>query len=231
MTAPASPHARLAGALYLVIIVCGLFGEVAVRGQIVVAGDAATTAANVLASHGLFRVGFAAETLMALADVALAVLLYRLLRPVNRTLALMAAAFRLVQAAVIAASLLMSQGALLALTGGDGREELALLLIDLHAHGYDLGLIFFGVNSLLTGWLVARAGFLPRWLGRMLIAAGLVYLVGSYLRFLAPGLWGPFQVAYIVPVVAEAAFCLWLLIRGVDEGRWRAALQDDAARV
>jgi hypothetical protein len=230
VTAAADPHARLAGALYLAIIVCGLFGEVAVRGQIVVAGDAAATAENLLASQGLFRAGFAAETVMAICDVALAVLLYRLLRPVNRTVALMAAAFRLVQASVIAASLMFHYGALLAL-GGEGREELALLLIEIQGHGYDLGLIFFGVNSLLTGWLVARSGFLPRWLGHMLVAAGLVYVVGSSLRFLAPALFEPFQVAYIVPVVAETAFCLWLLIRGVDVGGWLAALQEGRARV
>ncbi len=111
------PYARAAGALYLVIIVFGIWSEVFVRGSLIVTGDATETATNVLAAEGLFRASFAADTLMALSDVALAVLLYHLLRPVNATLALTAAALRLVQTAVIAASLLHQYSALLILNG------------------------------------------------------------------------------------------------------------------
>jgi hypothetical protein len=90
-----------------------------------------------------------------------------------------------------------------------------LLFLEAQSHGYDLGLIPFGINCLLTGYLVYKAEFLPRTIGLMLVAAGVVYLVGSYLRFLAPALAGPFQMAYALPLVAETAFCLWLLIKGV----------------
>jgi Domain of unknown function (DUF4386) len=223
--------ARAAGALYLVIIACGVFGEVFVRAALVVPGDAAATAGNILESEGLFRLGFAADSLMVLSDVALAVLLYVLLRAVSPTLALMAAAFRLVQSAVIAANLLNHHATLLVLGGTDApdalqagqRQALALLFLNLQSHGYDLALIFFGISSLLVGYLVYRAPYLPRALGLLLVAAGLVYLAGSYLRFLAPAHAALFAPAYLVPLVAESGFCLWLLLRGVDRDKWPAA--------
>ena len=88
-------YARVAGLLYLIIIVSGIFSEVYVRSKLVVTGDATATAANILASEGLFRIGFAADAIMLLSDVAIAVLFYLLLRPVSNALALTAAAFRL----------------------------------------------------------------------------------------------------------------------------------------
>lgn len=213
---PSRQMARLAGALYLAIILLGLTSEVGLRGALLVPGDAQATAGRILAAPGLFRASFAADTLMALADVALAVLLYLLLRPVSAPVALMAMVFRLVQAGLIALSLLLFYGALLALeSGGMAAAETALLAVALHGHGYDLGLVFFGVNSLLTGWLLLRSGYVPRLLGWLLAAAGLVYVTGSALLFLAPALAEGFMPAYLLPVIAETAFCLWLLIRGL----------------
>jgi hypothetical protein len=216
-------HARAAGLAYLVIIVLGIWSEVAVRSGIVVPGDAAVTAANVAASSGLLRLSLAADMVMVIADIALAVLLFALLAPVSRLLAAMAAAFRLIQAAVIAAALLNQHAALLlADAPGDNAAGIALQLA-LQADGYDLGLVFFGVNSLITGWLVWRAPWLPRVIGGLVAAAGIVYLAGSGLVFLAPGAAGAFQPAYVICLVAELAFCLWLIVRGVDMKRWREA--------
>ncbi|WP_315901560.1 DUF4386 domain-containing protein [Salipiger bermudensis] len=206
--------ARLAGALYLLIILLGLTSELALRGSLIIPSDAVATATAILASPGTLRLSLAADTVMALADVALAVLLYLLLRPVSAALALMAMVFRLVQAGLIAMSLLFQYGALLILQG-DGAPEAALLALELHGHGYDLGLVFFGVNSLLTGWLLVVSGFVPKLLGWLIAAAGMVYFLGSALLFLAPPLAGPFAPAYLLPVLAETAFCLWLLIRGL----------------
>lgn len=208
--------ARLAGLLYLLIILLGLTSELALRGALLVPGDAMATAERILAAPGSFRLSIAADTVMALADVALAVLLYLLLRPVDAPVALMAMVFRLVQAALIAMSLLFQYSALLALERfGGAAAETALLATELHGHGYDLGLIFFGINSLLTGWLLLRSGYVPRVLAVLLALAGLVYVCGSALLFLAPALAGLFAPAYLVPVIAETAFCLWLLIRGL----------------
>lgn len=219
--------ARLAGFFYLVIIVCGVWSEGFVRSMLVVPGDASATVSQITQSAGLLRASFAADTFMALSDVAVGALLFMLLKPVSLALAVAAFAFRLTQAAVLAMNLLSQHVALMLATGTTGLDvsvagELALLSMTAQSHGYDLGLIFFGVNSLLTGWLVARSGFLPKALGWGLVAAGAVYLLGSYLRFLAPAIHVPFQAAYLVPVVAETAFCLWLLVKGIDTAKWRS---------
>ncbi|WP_212523970.1 DUF4386 domain-containing protein [Actibacterium sp. MT2.3-13A] len=215
------PRARLAGALYLVIILCGVWSEGVARAALIDHGDAAQTAVNILAGEALFRRALAADAVMALSDVALAALLFALLAPVHRGVARMAMLFRLVQAAILGANLLNLQAALLVLkVGAPGAPDWALLFLDLHRHGYDLGLLFFGINCLLTGWLICRSGFLPRLLGAGLTGSGLVYLAGSALRFLAPGLSEGFAPAYLLPLMAESALCLWLLIRGVDARKW-----------
>ncbi len=219
-------YAGMAGALYLIIIVFGVFSEGFVRATLVVPGDASLTAANILASEGMFRLGFAADSIMALCDVALAVLLYVLLRPLNRTLALLAMVFRLIQTSILGVNLLNHYAALLVLNGGvslgafnpDQLNAAAMLWLDLHSHGYDLGLLFFGINSVVVGYLLFKAPGVPRALGVMMMAAGAVYLTGSYLRFLVPGGVEAFAPAYVVPLVGESAFCLWLLLRGFGFG-------------
>ena len=174
---------------------------------------------------------------MALADVALAVLLYVLLRPVNATLALAAAALRLVQTAVIAASLLHQHAALLLLNDAgaaaafepDQLYALVVFTLGLHGHGYDLGLVFFGASCLVLGVLIARSTYLPRPLGWLAMAAGVVYLIGSYALFLFPQQADAVQPLYVVPVVSEVALCLWLLVRGVDVEAWRAATMETSS--
>lgn len=215
--------ARLAGLLYLAIIALGLGGELAVRGMLIVPGDAAATATAIRADPELFRLGIAADALMAVCDVALAVLLFVLLRPAGPVLALAAMVFRLVQATVIAANLLSLHWALTILLEGLGPDALAAGVLGLHAVGYDIGLIFFGVNSLLVGLLLVRAAWFPAWLGVGIGAAGLVYLTGSSLRLLAPQWVEAFAPAYLVCIVAELAFALWLLLRGINRARWPAA--------
>lgn len=222
--------ARVAGALYLVIIVCGLFGEIGVRSALVVQGDPSATARNILAADGLYRAGFVADTLMFLSDGVLAVLLFLILRPVHRVLALVALCFRLLQSAVIAVNLLNYHAALLVLEGGDRlalgaseRASLASLFLDLHSHGYDLGLIPFGIHCLLLGYLIAVSGYLPKMLGYLSVAAGVTYLIGSYTRFLLPNLVEAVSPIYLVAIVSELSLCLWLLVKGVDAVRWNQA--------
>ncbi len=158
---------------------------------------------------------------MMLCDVALAVLLYVLLRPVSQTGAMMATAFRLTQAAVLGANLLNLQFVILLLSSSgaqeDGYSSLALFFVQAHGIGYDIGLLFFGINCFVTGYLVYRSGFLPRIIGVLITAAAPVYLIGSYLKLLAPEAAAAFQMAYLLPVFAETAFCLWLLIKGVKQ--------------
>jgi hypothetical protein len=219
--------ARIAGALYVVIILCGMGSEVGVRvPEHRARRSGRDRGQSDQANADLFRLSFAADTVMALSDVALAVLLFILLRPAGAVLALLAMAFRLVQAALIGASLLFQMAAVLMVTrltglGAEDSDALAAFFLAIHAHGYDLGLVFFGVACILLGLLIWRSGFLPRWLGVLVLAAGPVYLAGSFTRFLAPEALATVQIAYVVPLVAETAFALWLLIRGVDGEAWR----------
>ena len=210
-------QAKTAGLLYALIILLGLSSELLLRGPLFHEGDPAATAAAILGAEALLRLSVLADMAMAVADVALAVLLLWLFRVVDPLLAALAVAFRLAQAAVIAANLLNLHGSLLVLeTPGmppGPAAGLAYAGLDLHRHGYDLGLVFFGVNAVLMGALILRSTGFPRWLGHLMIAAGAVYLTGSALRFVAPDLGTVFQPAYLVAVVAEVSFAV-LLLRG-----------------
>jgi hypothetical protein len=221
--APPLIYARVAGILYLIIIIFGIFAEVFVRLKLIVTGNATATATNIMSSQPLFRVGFAADSIMLLSDVAIAILFYILFKPISRVLAILAAAFRLTQAAILGLNLLNYYAALLLLTGtgyavvfkADQLNALVMLFLDMHSHGYDLGLLFFGLSNLILGYLVVKSGYFPRILGYGLIAAAVVYLSGSLSRFLLPDYASLIEPVYIIPLVTELSFCLWLLVKGV----------------
>lgn len=225
--------ARLCGALYLYIIVAGMFAELGVRARLVVASDAAATARNLLANESLFRVGAAGELLHVAVDVVVAVLLYGLLRHVDRGLALLAALTRVAADVVLGVSSLAQFAALRLLQGGEAggglvaaqREELALVALRLHGDGYAICLVFFAFTCLALGPLVRRSDFLPRAIGPLLSLAGACYLVTSFTHLIAPRLAGNlFPWLYLPPFVAELSLALWLLVRGVDPERWRAGV-------
>ncbi|WP_343081377.1 DUF4386 domain-containing protein [Ostreiculturibacter nitratireducens] len=209
-------NARLAGLLYLIIIVTGLGAELGLRAPLIDLGDAEATAAAILGSPGQFRLAIAADIVMALSDAGLAILLYLIFRTMAPGLALSAMVFRLIQTVLIAASLMALLTAWLVLSRAEGLSDapkLALVFLDLHAHGYDLGLVFFGVNSLIIGLLVWHSGLFAKVFGAGLAIAGLVYLIGSGLRFFVPEWSAVFVPAYALTILAETAFCLRLLLQ------------------
>lgn len=214
---------RAAGLLYLVIIVCGIGSEVFIRGSLYDNMDISATAENILKDSALLKAGFLADSIMLLCDVAIAIVLYRLFRHVDKTLALSAMVFRLIQAAIIGMSLLFYYAAYLLLTidaqPGEQTFTMLALFIDMHAYGYDLGLIFFGIANIALGVLVIRSGFCPRPLGYGLVMAAVVYVVGSYMKFMAAVYHTFVEPAYLVPLLAELAFCLWLLFGKIEQDR------------
>jgi len=225
--AEASPRAlaRAAGWLYLVIIVGAGFAEGFARGTLVVPGDAAATAGNILAAEGLFRAGLAADLVAFLADAAVAVLLYVLLRPVSATVSLLAAAFRLVAHPAIGGLNLLNHYAALALLDGSGslsafepaqREALALLALEAHGQGYLIAGAFFGVHLALLGWLLLRSELFPRALGMLVAVAAVGYLTETFTYFVAPA-WAPFGTTLVVVTAsaAELSLCLYLIVKGV----------------
>jgi hypothetical protein len=216
LTSDLARKTRLAGLLYLIIIIAGLGAELGLRGPLIDFQDAGTTAAAILDAPGQFRLAIAADLVMALCDAGLAILLYLIFRIASPGLALSAMVFRLIQTVLIAANLLFLQAAWLLISGASALADanaLALILLDLHGHGYDLGLVFFGVNSLIMGLLVIRSGLFAKTFGVGLAIAGFVYLIGSGLRFFAPELSAAFAPAYLLTILAETAFCFRLLFQ------------------
>lgn len=222
--------ARIAGLAYLVIFIAAPFAEFVVRDGAIVRGDAAATAANILASEWLWRLGFAAELVNAACDAIVAVLLYQLLKPAGRTVSLLAATFRLVLVAIAAVKtllhlaplhLLSDSGYMSAFTP-EQAQGLSYLALRLHGDAYDVSLFFFGVHCLLIGWLIARARFLPRIIGWLLAIAGLCYLVNTLAGALAPDFARVLFPWILVPALpAEGGLTLWLLIMGVNAQKWR----------
>jgi len=222
-------YARIGGVLYLYIIAAGTFAEVFVRSRLIVSADAAATARNIMANELLFRLGFSGEFLHLACDVAVAVILYALLRPVDRNIALLAALMRLACDIILAISGL-SHFAVLRLLGGsayletfssDQLESLALLAMRLHGDGYGISLVFFSFACLALGYLIFRSGYLPRALGALLAIAGVCYLLNSFAHFLAPAFAAALFPAIFVPIfVAELSLSLWLIVKGVDAVRW-----------
>ncbi len=221
-------RARLAGALYLVLMVAAMFAEAGVRGSLIVPGDAAATARNILAQEGLFRLGGAADLLSFVCDTALTGLLYGLLKPAGPGMALQAAIFRIVYSA-LAASLTFSLFVVPAILHGTGLgaftppqvQALAMLMLKLHSAGYNVALVFFGVHVVLIGALIVRAPYLPSWLGWLLGVAGVCYLVNSGVNLLAPR-YSLYPFILMPGLVAEGALTLWLLIVGVNAAKWPA---------
>ncbi len=217
--------ARVAGVLYLIIIVCAGFGEGVVRSGLVVSGDPTATAQNIMASEGLFRLGFVCDLVAFMSDAVVAILLYVLLKPVSKILSLIAASFRLLAHPAIASINLLNMFMALLLVNGAGVlnafdvDQLnALMLLSLNAHrvGYLIGGAFFGVHCVLLGVLLFKSDLFPGILGILLVLAAVGYLSESFGVFLFPAyeailLW----IVAIPAVIAEVSFCLWLLIKGV----------------
>lgn len=222
-------YARIGGALYLVLIGLGIFGQV-VKEKVVVSGDAGATAANLTSMESLWRLGIAFEFLALICVIALAVIYYVLLKPVSRELNLLATFLRVIGIAVESVAALNLAAALFPL--GDAAylkaftpeqlSAMASLAIKSHNYGYTLALLFFGFTFLLHGYLIFKSNFLPKVLGLMIQLGGLCYLSNSFVFFLAPSVSGSLFPWILLPCfVAELSLALWLLVKGVNVQRWK----------
>ncbi len=221
-----SLRARIAGAFYLLTILARMFVEIFVRNRFIVSDSPAATATNILEHESLFRIGFAADNVAFAAYLVLTALLYELLKPVNRSVSLIAAYFSLVACVVQAVSSLFHLAPLILLGGApqlrafstEQLQALALVFLKLRALCYhNIGLVFFGLYCLLIGYLVLRSNFLPKIIGVLMVLAGLSYAV-----FLFPPLDSNLQPYILVfPAVGQISLTLWLLVAGVNTDRWR----------
>jgi hypothetical protein len=242
---PASPinikaHARLGGLLYLIIIIIGLVGESVIRGKLVVSGDPEATARAILAAEWLWRLGVGGQDLLLLCAVGLTLIWYVLLRPVNQHLAMAVAFFGLVSLAVESVGALQLHAVLTPLSGSAylkviDPQQLHLLAyqsVVAHAHAFGLALIFFGVECLIVGHLIRKSGYIPKAIGWLMQLAGVCYLVNSFAMILYPPLQDMlFPVILLPSFIGESAFCLYLLIKGVDVPAWRRLAGEAASAV
>jgi hypothetical protein len=228
--APASPvtMARTTGILWLIVIVTGVTALV-VRSTLIVRGDAAATAKSILASESLFRFGLSSDVISFASYIGLTVILYHLLKPVSRSISLVAAAFG-VAGSVVGTVILAALLAPLVLLGGapylqaletDQLQALALTSIRLHGVAYDLTFVLFGTQCILAGYLIARSTFIPRILGVLLATGGLSYIVSAFASFMSPE-FGAQLSPYIVPagLIGEGSLCVWLIVKGLNLARW-----------
>ena len=208
--------ARIAGLLYLILAVLGGWAQLHARGSVLVEGDAARTAANIVEHETLFRLGLVADILMATVFVLLGLVLHRLLHHVDERAATALLVFVSVGAGSILVNLTFHVGALLAATRPGHSADQVLLLLDLHQQGYVLGGVFFGLWLLPTGWLARRSEMLPSWLGTMVMVAGVAWLADPLLAFGLPDAPALIRTLVEVPTsVGEFGLMLYLLIRGV----------------
>ena len=219
--------ARIAGACWLLCIVAGMVGFIA-GGPLIVANDAAATATNILANESLFRFGFAANLISGLSYVGVTVFMYYVLKPVSRSLSLLAAFFGLAGVAIggvawvsnlVPLTLLHGDQYLSALTASQ-LQALSLAALKLQTHVFFIGMVFFGIQCISIGYLVARSSFLPRILGVLLGLGGTCYVIASFANFLLP--LGARLIPFVVPValIGEGSLTVWLLIKGLNEQRW-----------
>lgn len=220
--------ARWIGILVLISLVFGGFGEAYVPGAIMVAGDAAATAGNIVHHETLFRLGFAAYLVEGLCDAALTALLYLLLRPAGPELALIALLLRIVSTAAFAAAEFFYFAALPVAHSADYLHSfapaqlnaLALLMLRFYGISGNVPTLFYGVAWIFLGRLVFVSGYLPRWLGALLAIAGISMATGMIANIVTPAHASPF---YLLPtILVMLVLAIWLLVRGADESRWKA---------
>lgn len=215
--------ARYAGILYVVVFLAALFGPIYVQSTLVVPGDAVATADAISSSPALFRAGIGSYFVILLSEIPLTILLYVLLRPVDRTLSLISAAFRIAMTIIHGANLVNQLAALQLLSGANylaaievGQlRALAMFFLSAHDIGWSVGMVFLSGHVLLLGYLVVKSDYLPRILGILLVLAGVSYLVDGVALLLVPGYDVTPAVLAIFITVAELAFPLWLLVKGV----------------
>jgi uncharacterized protein DUF4386 len=220
-----STRGRILAALYLFVIVAGITAQAVIADGLVVGNDAAKTAANIQANTALYRLAFTTFMLEMVAQVGVSAMFYDLLKPVNRSAARLAAILGLIGSGIKTMARLFFYAPLLLLGGAPYLSAiepsqlgaLALLSIKINNQGAAIGIIFFGFETLLRGWLLVNSGFLPRFLGVISMIGGLGWL--TYL-------WPPLGARAFVPVALFAiagviATTGWLFVRGVDDVKWR----------
>ena len=215
--------ARFSGFAYLANILTGVFAQY-VRSTLIVPGDAAATAGNIMASELLFRLGFMSDLIMVAAYLMMGLFFYMLLRPVNQNVALLMLMLNLAGVPMLGINTLNEFAPLLLLNGASylqafpaaQLQALVMFFLDLQDYGYLIAAISYGAYLLPLGYLVFKSGYLPRLLGVLLMIASFGQMIPLFQMSLLPGYDVITYPGLGVAVLAEFSFCLWLLIKGAQ---------------
>jgi hypothetical protein len=227
--------ARIAGILTLLIVVLAPFSMIYVPSTLVVPGDAAATANQIVASEGLFRLGMVSDSIVFLIEIVLTVLLYVLLKPVNKTLSLIAAFSRLAMTVIQGINLLNHFFVLLLLSGAgyltvfapDQTHALMMMFLNAHENVVLIWGLFFSLHLFVFGYLVYKSGYLPKFLGILLLVVAFCYLIQDFGNMLFPQYKALFTSIGSLAFL-EIAFPLWLLIKGVNVEQWQKRVSESA---
>lgn len=217
--------ARLAGVFFLLTIIGGIIAQMFISERLVNFGDAAATANNILANKQMFQIGFTVYLLEMACQVVTGLLIYRLLKPVSPTIALLMLLFEFTGIVIktfarvfyITPLYILDGGAAFAGMDAAQLQSIALMLLRVNDYGAATAIAFFGFSTALDGYLVFRSTYLPRWLGVLSVIASL-----GWLAFLYPPLgYSTFMVAALLGLIASAAKIFWLIVFGVNEEKFR----------
>ena len=217
--------ARVAGCLYLMLFPLGIFGIIYVPSSLIVLGDAATTASNIMANELLYRLSIVTALTLQIVYIFLALALYKLLNPVDKNNAVLMVILVLVAAPIAMLNELNHVAVLLVLSGSDFLTTFSMdqvqasvpLFLNLHEHGVFIAQIFWGLWLFPMGYLIFKSNFLPLALGILMIIGGFGYLVDSFVYFIFPD----FDVTFSeFTFLGELLLPLWLMFKGVNHEQW-----------
>ncbi len=219
-------YAIVAGIGYVALFILAIFANFFVREGLIVGGDATQTAANIVGSEGLFRLGLVSFLAIFLIDVVVAWALYVLFKKANESLSLVTAWFRIVYTVFLGVAVifffqalqLLDRAEFLTVFSAEQLNAQALVALDTFNSTWLVGLAAFGAHLILLGVLVIRSGWTTRILGYVLIVAGLAYVADTVAHSLLAN-YVDYETVFLgivaVPsVLAEGWFGLWLLVRG-----------------
>jgi hypothetical protein len=232
-TQPFSPLvlARILGVLGLVVIFTGAFDIGYVRNTLIVDGDVSTTVHNIMAHETLFRMGFTAHIVMLLCNVPSEIIAFVLFRRVNLIVAAVAMGCGLVGTAIESLDMLnayvplkvAAESTAIGAFSPAQLQSLSYLSLQLQDTGLLISFVFYGLDEMLSGFLVFRSGFLPKIVGILLSFAGLAYFTDGFVSFMSPSLqsrWLPYLLFPCLP--GEGLFALWLTVKGLNVEKWQA---------
>jgi hypothetical protein len=223
----ASPRlkARITGVFSLITILTGIFAQGFVSDRLVIQGDAAATATNILTHRGLFQLAYAVYIIEMACNIAMTAFFYDLLKPAGRSVSLLAAFLGFAGCVIktfsrvffITPLFILGGAHYLSVFSAEQLQALALLFLKVNDRGAAMALVFFGFYALLTGYLIIRSTFLPRILGVLGMFGGLGWLSFLYLPL------GHILFLYVVALalLGAVSLLLWLLVFGVNEQRWK----------